>query len=261
MSSSYKMSRKVYTHPSLNGLTQGSIISGIYNEKYHCNKIYGCIITPRCDLAHGIKVPTIHYLPIIDLQDWLFLEGRTLIIKRSKKQLLNKLHSFLPEKYYSKNIFASGLSNSELRDLINDSKDIREKESALSYFDAYVSENQDAYKFACDKKIDNDIIKDLYEDKIPAYYLIEPWNDNRLKIILLREIGQLTKDIALQYKHGFIESEIPKETLILNNLCITDKRDFVFEIEAQILSPIMEHIMQRFAYNFTRIGVSDRDRL
>ena len=35
----------------------------------------------------------------------------------------------------------------------------------------------------------------------------------------------------------------------------------LYHICAQVRSPFIEHIMQRFSYNFCRVGVEDRNRL
>ena len=45
-------------------IDQGSIINNCIAEDYPHSAVWGCIITPRCDLAHHGKVSTVHYLPI-----------------------------------------------------------------------------------------------------------------------------------------------------------------------------------------------------
>lgn len=256
---SNKDSRIVYTSRKQYGLTQGSIISGIKHPRYKDCVVWGCVITPRCDMARGIEVPTVHVLPIVDLSSWLECDGRDTIIAKGKKKISNLLHNELPEKTFSKNIFKSGFSISELRELIETERCVRCRENALKYFDAYVDENDDAYKIACENGGKNSTLAELRSDKIASCYLIESWKvDDCPKVILLRDVFHITREIALRYKFGFIEFELNESDLIENNLKQTQDRDFEFQIESQIASPIMEHIMQRFAYNFTRIGVEDK---
>lgn len=48
---------------------QGCIFSGAKANGYEDCTVYGLIITPRCDIAQ-CKVMTVHYLPIVKLEDW-----------------------------------------------------------------------------------------------------------------------------------------------------------------------------------------------
>lgn len=46
------------------------------------------------------------------------------------------------------------------------------------------------------------------------------------------------------------------------DFCVDDLQEAKGEyyIQAQVASPFIEHIMQRFSYNFCRVGVKDRDK-
>ena len=60
------MSRQIFNKKTMyNQLTQGSIVNCCTAEEYEGREVWGCIITPRCDLARNMKVPTIHYLSIV----------------------------------------------------------------------------------------------------------------------------------------------------------------------------------------------------
>ena len=52
------MRKNLYSHDSLSniGLTQGSVITNCVAEGYSGSKVWGVIITPKCDLAHEGKV-------------------------------------------------------------------------------------------------------------------------------------------------------------------------------------------------------------
>lgn len=64
-------------------LTQGSIINNCIADNYAEGlDVYGLIITPRCDLAHEGKVNTVHYLPIVDFDDWLCCDGEAYLLNK-----------------------------------------------------------------------------------------------------------------------------------------------------------------------------------
>lgn len=72
-------------------IDQGSIITGCIAEDYPECEAWGCVITPRCDLAHKGKVSTIHYLPIINIDDWVRNEARNVL----KRRWIEGLHKYL----------------------------------------------------------------------------------------------------------------------------------------------------------------------
>lgn len=255
-----KKLRNVYIHPNFSGITQGSIISGVYHKQYPNSDVFGCIITPRCDLARGIEVPTVHFLPVVDFGDWFKKDGRDVIISKGKKSLFNKLHGLLPKDEFADNIFESGLPIEVLRKMIEKSENIKEKGEAIRLFDAYTQDNEDAYEESTKKGLSKTLINELFGDKAASFYLLESWDDpDNIKVILLREILVMDKEIANRYLYGFMENEVEQEILATNNLRCSKDLHVEYEIIAQITSPIIEHIMQRFAYNFTRIGVEDKN--
>ena len=93
------------------------------------------------------------------------------------------------------------------------------------------------------------------------FYLIEDWrctSDNpQFKVILLREIKELSMETALNLPDGIIEEEQTDDFFIANALARTGNKEAFYYVDTEITSPFIEHVLQRFANNFSRIGVED----
>lgn len=60
--------------PLLGRLTQGCLFTCARAENYgHC-RVYGLVITARCDVEQD-KYPILNYLPVVSLDDWLLVDG------------------------------------------------------------------------------------------------------------------------------------------------------------------------------------------
>ena len=76
-------------------------------------------------------------------------------------------------------------------------------------------------------------------------------------VVLLRELKRLEYTIAIGMSSGIEEKTIAETWK--NDLAYSVSRDFLYETEAEIVSPFVEQLMERFSYNFCRIGVEDMD--
>lgn len=93
------------------------------------------------------------------------------------------------------------------------------------------------------------------------YYLLEAWKDygkEKHLIVMLRDVHRIQYSTAMKIKAGVLESEFSNLDLSYNDLFLTNDPKNFFWVQAEILSPFIEHIMQSFVYNFSRIGVDDR---
>lgn len=253
------MERRIYKSRGIQGITQGSIISGIRLERYEDKPVWGLIITPRCDLARGISVETVHFLPLVDFDTWFDREGKYILVNKYKFNLREKINDKLPKDIFSGDVFESGFSNQELKELIEGLDNCTNKQNLIQWLDMLGKRDVELFGAAHTSKNFESFAKNLSNDGEKRYYAIEDWEkEGDVKIILLREIFSLGRELALRYKDGFTEKEYSKNVLVANNLSTTKKRTGVYEIVKEVKSPYMEHIMQRFAYNFTRIGINDR---
>lgn len=240
-------------------LTQGSIINNCLADNYmKVDNVFGFIITPRCDLAHDSKVTHIHYLPIVDFKDWVRYDGVEYLFNKWNQSNMKQFCKICEK--YGIPTELDLYSNYEkiANELIRDPS---EKSSFLSYTKAVINPQRNDERFITfcnDNKNKTSMIDNLLKDQLPAYYLIEDWNGsgNNFKVILLRELKRFSFAIVKKISVGLDLDSIDtkKDDLKYNslnhNLC---------QVCAQVSSPFVEHIMQRFSHNFCRVGVEDRD--
>lgn len=250
----YKSYRMVRT------LTQGSIINNCIADNYAEKlDVYGLIITPRCDLAHEGKVNTVHYLPIVDFDDWLCCDGEAYFLNKwaiknkEKFEQLCKKYS-IPSYLKEKELYI------KIADKIFVDKSLRN--SFLEKVDVLFCSNKQrhkAFEDYCHKKdTQRTLITNLLKDELPAYYFIDDWDTARLspKIILLRELKRISYETSQKIGKGMYASDIKMAFDELKKIA-PDKE--IYQVCAEVNSPFIEHIMQKFSHNFCRIGVDDRD--
>lgn len=238
-------------------LTQGSIINHCLAKQYS-GQVWGLIITPRCDLAHDNKVSNVHYLPIVDFSDFMEEDGRDYLFRKWCDKRYRKF-----EKSCSKYQFPiKGMKQEHYEKMANEkienTSERNEFLQCLRNYYACNSENEDFKKSIESSKYD--LIKNLMEDKIPSYYLIEDWDSHKkkAKVILLKELKRISYESAKMLGCGMEKGSVVSGYDELNlNIPDTD----LYHVCAEVRSPFIEHIMQRFSYNFCRVGVDDRNIL
>ena len=240
-------------------LTQGSIINHCLADNYlSVDNVYGFIITPRCDLAHNAKVTHIHYLPIVDFKDWVKQDGMDYLFN---KWIQRKTKHFCEtcQKYSIPTELDSYSNYEKIADELIESQS--EKSNFLSCAKAVISpqrEDEDFIQFCKNKDKTSSMVGNLLEDKLAAFYLIEDWNgrSDNFKIILLREFKRISFPVAKKISKGLDLASIDKQT---DDLKYNSTNRDLCQVCAQVSSPFVEHIMQRFSHNFCRIGVEDRE--
>lgn len=254
--------RNVYDTGIMTELTQGSIINNCVSEDYCDCKVWGCVITPRCDLANEGKVSTFHYLPVIDFEIWVDKEIRVMLLEDHYANLRGKINQKLESAGAGKNvmdvfgtkdqILQLGVAKIKPKELTDFEK------TCHQYFDKDINAEKEYFK---DEKHYKKILKDLISNGIHGCYLIESWeNVNDFKIILLRDVRRMslsTRFFYEQWQNRGIEDEL---FLRKNDVSDAAKQTDYYRIVSCIKSPFMEHIMQSFSYNFTRIGVPSFDK-
>ena len=265
--------RSIYeSYPFYGRMTQGSIINGCIAEDFPGEDVFGLIVTPRCDLGHEGKVSTVHYVPVVPFERWFEVIAKPIIREQWKKRLANQINTIFREsKVTSGNILDADLSYDDLM-LINQEKvsktknqekislllkEFFEKNTDADDFNTFLSECITATK-------SNELslyLKALEGDKNASFYLIEGWDDygaNKHLVIILRDVRRIQFEIANMIKGGVTESELHITDQLHNDLFLSNDNSNFFWVQAHIKSPFIEHIMQAFIHNFSRIGVEDR---
>ncbi len=75
-------------------------------------------------------------------------------------------------------------------------------------------------------------------------------------VCLLREVGTLGEDVTELLKNGLSKEAYMELTDDVRNKLSFDAEDFGMPV-SQIGSPTVEHILQTFAYLYSRIGVEE----
>lgn len=240
-------------------ITQGSIINNCLADNYHEKlDIYGLIITPRCDLAHDGKVNTIHYLPVVNFEDWLCCDGEEYLFSKWITNIKDKFSQMCSKYEIPPDLQELSLYEKISNELITDkSKRDAFLEKADSLFNSSTRHRAFAnYVHKTDTQ--KSLLRNLIGDDLPAYYLIEDWDEARAipKIVLLRELKRISYETGKKISVGMNASEMKRS---YDELKYTSINSGLYQICAEVNSPYIEHIMQRFSHNFCRIGVEDRD--
>ena len=252
-----------FLKPKYSCITQGSIITGCVANGFESCKVWGCIITARCDIEQR-KVDRIHYLPIVSLDDWL----QSILVKRLREAWCNALKSSLKNQLKNNSISVDfldrGLSRYDFEQLIRSTFKSKEAEGFLSDYDKWLSSNNVSVTDILSTKLGMGLLKHEI-DKVIAHesssdYLMEGWDSDDFsdyKVLLLREIKTISKSCAYELADGIIESDLQESFFNENELAKTNDQSGFYYVDCEIQSPYIEHIIQRFTTNFSRIGVID----
>lgn len=258
--------RQIFDIKVIGAIDQGTIINGCIAENYNGVPINGIIITPRCDIDNK-KVSTVHYLPVVRISDWIAFDFWLLFSNRVRNEAINKLQAIL-QKYELSSSLIKLLSISELSKTLDG---IIKKKDDLERFNRFLFDmNITSMDFRIIgreemrrlietyNKVSKGIFKELKENKIKQFYLLEDWNNQtEYHVVLLREIRKLTFSLAEKISYGVHLSELSSFELRGNDISPDHSiNDFLSSL-ATLKSPHIEHLTQQFFWNFGRIGVEN----
>jgi hypothetical protein len=259
--------RQLYNKkPKYLEITQGSIITGCIASKYDGCQVWGCIITARCDLSNK-KVGMVHYLPIVNFDDFLRKEIVDELKEECIEELKTNLGNRMKEKGVSPSFLDRNLGHDDFETLIRANfKKKKEADNFLDDYEKYLKAPNSAIKDVLSDskgvgKLKREIDRLVNNDNT-NYHLIEDWLCDKsegqfFRVILLREIKEMSLNCALSLPDGLLETDISSDFLTRNSLSVSlDKSNFYY-VDSEIASPYIEHILQRFSNNFIRIGVED----
>lgn len=255
--------RNIYSKGKIGHLTQGSIINGCIAEDFPNMQLFGCIITPRCDLEHEGKVNTVHYLPVVPFESWFSKLAIPEIFTHWKSDLASAIDNIMSDYGFGKSITSFGLRKEDMVKIAESKLKGKELIKIMSKIEAFfsnVSDNEFKDYLSQEKGRHVDFLKQLKDNRISSYYLLEKWDDSCLSeyyVILLRDVRRLSIATARRISEGVLEQDLNPINHHIDDLFVTEKRDGFYYIDSQIDSPFIEHILEAFMYNFNRIGVED----
>ncbi len=259
--------RGIFNEVSIGKLQQGYIFNNAVCENYIHSEVYGIIITPRCDIENE-KVMTFHYLPIVSLEDWKLNDFWFLLKRQLIRNLNQNINQIFKDEGISTNLlevfskdeillkFEPKIHSKKVpkfKSYINWLKNIEEQGEVVSqkFLDEVLKEKSFF-------KIGANIIKDLTQNNMREFYLIEDWSDNdKYKVVLLREVQKFSWHLGKKIAQGLICEEFEKKDFNYNDLKY-EPEGFIYPIKA-VKSPFIEHMIQKFFTNFGRIGITDHE--
>ena len=239
-------------------LQQGAILCGCVADGYDLS-VNGLVITPRCDLGNGGKVSTVHYLPIVPIDEWVKRDLLSICMSKTRKILRLKLYKLLKEHKITDTVvdYLDETSLSSLLDLFK----VKNKQDIIELY-RDVKKLEDGYTIKGNKHVRDNIsdeLNRLFKGEHNRYYLIEDWSaPDKFNIIILRDVKRISFDIAKRFQMGFQAKNLDELTFEYNDLYHSSNND-MYKIVAAVNSPYIEHIIQSFSHNFCRIGVDDMD--
>lgn len=259
-----------YEMPIVNRMTQGSIINGCIADAFPGEEVFGLIISPRCDISHEGKVDSVHYLPVVPFEKWFAVIAKPIIKAVWKKTISNQLDTKFAKFKVGTGVMNAGFTYDDLLKITEEKvKKETDKSEIRRLMDSYFDRNEDDFNYYLldgegkdEKK--HELIKYLSRlegNGIAPYYLLEAWEEygkERHLVVMLRDVHRIQFSTAMKIKAGVLESEFSNLNMSYNDLFLTKDPKNFFWVQAEISSPFIEHIMQSFVYNFSRIGVVDR---
>lgn len=259
--------RQIYNKkPKYSEITQGSIITGCIASKYEGYQVWGCIITARCDLSNK-KVGMVHYLPIVNFDDFLRMEIVDGLKEEWVKELKSNLEKRIKEKGLSPSFLDRNLSRDDFEILVKANfKNAKESNKFIRDYEKFLNASKTPIKDVIsdnrgEGKLKHEIDR-LVNNENTNYHLIEDWvctngEEQRFKVIMLREIKEMSLECAMSLPDGILETDIANDYLCRNSLSTSADKSNFYYVDSELVSPYIEHILQRFSNNFIRIGVED----
>lgn len=220
-------------------------------------------------MSHDGKVLTVHYVPLVPFELWFDVIAKPIIKEQWKKDLANRLDSKFNNAKVGSNIMEADFTYDDLCKIV-EQKVLKQKDKVEinELLDAYFDIKESAFNdYLLDEKSHKrghkmfDYFSRLQENSIHPYYLLEGWQEygeNKHLVVMLRDVRRIEYNIANRIGKGVEESILGLEDTTHNDLFLTPKKNNFYFIQALIASPFIEHIMEAFVYNFSRIGVEDR---
>lgn len=247
-------------------ITQGSIFNNALNEDFDGLNNLGLLISARCDMANN-KSPKYSYLPVISLEKYVSFYTIKKLLREQKNEEIRKIESLLGNPALGKDIVKMYGLEQCVEKLITDNKNKSKADTSLEKI-KFLSEaeskswNQLSHTEKCiipQKKIRQEL-KNIAENKIEGFYLIDnivDYNDGAKAmgphVVLLREIHHISAKVTDLIKNGYNHDE--NHTEVARYLML--EPNGMTYVLANLKSPYLELLMQKFSSLFTRIGVKD----
>jgi hypothetical protein len=264
----------VVAYPKNGPMTQGTIFTCAVAQDYAGCSVHGLILTARCDIAQD-KVRVYNYLPMVELDDWLHRDGRVILAQRLESDATGTMRNVLQKSGFSPAILELEHPRRILETLFPDGsdKDLRQRfeRACLRFEMAGRCINSAPTDRLClvlgneVPKLRDTLLSELVHNALNGFYFlrsIDPSGSDLGHVVLIREIQILPRElahaIASGLEHNLYESMCQSHPSMQEKLAMAAD-DIAYPV-GQVVSPHLEHILQTFAFLFSRIGLPDPDK-
>jgi len=261
-------------YPKKGPMTQGTIFTCAVAGDYVACPVHGLILTARCDIAQD-KVRVHNYLPVVSLDDWLHRDGRIVLAQRVRSDAAGTMRDVLQKSGFTPAILDVEHPRKVLATLFTDSSDknLRQRfERACARFElaeqCVSSAPGERLCLALGQevpKLREALLSELAQNVLNGFYFLRSIDPNDAEfghVILIREIQSIPRQLAHAVASGL-------EHDLYRNMCQSDSHmqdklvmapgDIAYPV-GRVTSPHLEHILQTFAFLFSRIGLPDPDK-
>lgn len=252
-----------------NRITQGSIFSCVKSPYAEGRACYGVSITARCDTARNFKAPSLTFLPLVTMEDWLWHDALPRCIDDQKKSAESSLRKHLIQKDGSSIVLdtfgiEAGFSTA-------DTKDKGATKQKKRYKEAQEAEKVELHKW---KNLPGSIAnaltaeaEKLLKGNNQNYYFVdsvEPSFGEKTRsfgcgfVAILREVRAISRELALQLLEGIDYEKIHEiQSVDPTAFQLSIDKDGFCIPTGELNSPFIEQLMQNFSLLFGRVGTTD----
>ena len=90
------------------------------------------------------------------------------------------------------------------------------------------------------------LLEDVVRNDISGFYLLEGWNSDEFYVVLLRDIKRVQKNTFFKIGDGIMYDGVNVVVDEKSDLMKLTNEDEMIYVETELLSPIIEHLLQMF---------------
>ena len=214
-------------------------------------------------------------MPIVKLGDWFLRDGLDILSEQEIADQYGKLKGMLKQANLDPVLIESVPLESiaEVQFPLNlgskpqqkKAADFRTQVQTIRELESIIHNESPRDKFEWFKKNRQhkieEIVKRLSRHLLSGYYFLERVDANEKEspgyVCLLREVASVPRTVAQSIGRGLSLSQYQDEFPTERQLALSFEHDDLAMPVSEISSPTIEHILQMFAFLFTRIGIED----
>lgn len=272
----YENTRPCLEPVKMGSISQGTVFSCVRAPRYNGSRAYGLVVTARCDVVQE-KVHVLNFVPVVQFSDWLKQDCLSALVQPERNALQANLKNVLLDAGVAPSLLESVGINEIEKTFFARSSTMSKKERGMSdrfekvrgelkkfegALEQGASDTLDYFKVNRPKLLDR-VLERLLTHDFSDCYLFERLIEDEPDIpyvALLRDVLSLDQ-AYIKYIAGGLSLEVLESELapIRSQYVEIDRDDLCMPI-AQVGSPTIEHLMQKFSSLFSRIGLADPDQ-